>query len=666
MRVRGSRLINASGFAFIRSNTADHRIIKGSGKPSEPSSFKNLIKKIAEEKDDRSAKEIKRHSVEPFRNSSHVLSPKEKSGPSGHQFVSKRRPTINLPNFGNLRIATGKDKDNLSKGVFKTEHPKNSLLGTAPLNNTGRPMTGNLQGRGETSARNRLQTILTSGGNPRRSEFYVAVSENTARLIGIAAFSLFSGSVVLLETIDNCLYDNTVSFLSSIKPKVILVRRSPSNLFSRLENHFEDSKIETVESFHFNETKGLEIYYQICKKKIADIEDRQYISLASLSCLFCYFLQAEEFFVDMGKLRLEHIQLKDYLVIGNDTARHLELVMNNADQKSKACLFDCFSCVTFGGGNIKSSERLLRANLLQPKISEPEIISRQTLVKKLKEASHAHHQILSSKNSLPDLSKFRCLDSLLVKLCGEVCNNESSSVYFCKALAETSTAAKVGAVLVDYLKKLGLDLPAVNVEKLGVIAEAIDDKFDASVLNLQAEGQKTTNRDRCFYFLKDRQSLAVDLARLSFARIEENISEASIRYGKVLGPASKVFRHSKLGYCLKVPLQLGSREDLESILQEPIAYKEEVQRQSRENCGYMLIQTDLLKRLSVTKLQSEQEILFETNQYVLLIRFIAQTLEVVHANLDALFEINRLVSLVDMLLHFALFANKQPIHCRCY
>ena len=256
-------------------------------------------------------------------------------------------------------------------------------------------MTAIPQTRGETSARNRLQTVLTSGGSTRRSEFYVSISENTARLIGIAAFSLFSGSVVLLETIDNCLYDNTISFLSSIKPKVILIRKSPGNLADRIHASFEDSKIEIVDSLHFNETKGLEIYYQICKKKIMDIEDRQYISLAALSCLFGYFLEAEEFFVEMGKLRLEHLQMKDYLVINNDTARHLELIVNNIDVKSKACLFERFSCVTYGGGSFNLAERLLRANLLQPKISEEEIIYRQTVVKQLKAAGHVHHQLLN-------------------------------------------------------------------------------------------------------------------------------------------------------------------------------------------------------------------------------------------------------------------------------
>lgn len=100
--------------------------------------------------------------------------------------------------------------------------------------------------RNDTSGRNRVQTILTSGGSSRASEFFVAIVENTARVVGMAAFSLFSGSVLLLGTIDNCLYENTISFLRSIKPRVILLRKNPGILSDKLDSEFSDSKIEIM------------------------------------------------------------------------------------------------------------------------------------------------------------------------------------------------------------------------------------------------------------------------------------------------------------------------------------------------------------------------------------------------------------------------------------
>ena len=79
-------------------------------------------------------------------------------------------------------------------------------------------------------------------------------------------------------------------------------------------------------------------------------EDRNYISLATLHCLYNYFIDGDEFFIDVGKLRVEHYEMKDHLVISNDAARHLELISNNHDHQSKTCLFKLFSPVTYGGG----------------------------------------------------------------------------------------------------------------------------------------------------------------------------------------------------------------------------------------------------------------------------------------------------------------------------
>ena len=93
------------------------------------------------------------------------------------------------------------------------------------------------------------------------SEYFVSVAETTARLVGIAAFSLFSGTVLLLETIDSCLYENTISFLNSIKPKLILVRRSNNILFDKLSTAFSESKVEQIDNSLFNENMGLEIYF---------------------------------------------------------------------------------------------------------------------------------------------------------------------------------------------------------------------------------------------------------------------------------------------------------------------------------------------------------------------------------------------------------------------
>lgn len=202
---------------------------------------------------------------------------------------------------------------------------------------------------------NRIQTALTSGGG-RNSEFFVAVAENTARLVGVAAFSLFSGSVLLLETYDNCLYEETLSFLSSVRPSVILMRdREISHLQSLLEDSFSSSKFELMDSTHFNEIKGAEVYQRISGQPWEKATERgnKYVVLAALNCLYGYFLQGEDFFVDVTKLKIEHYQLREHLLIPTATARALEIVCSASEENKKGpSLYSLFNCATYGGGRL--------------------------------------------------------------------------------------------------------------------------------------------------------------------------------------------------------------------------------------------------------------------------------------------------------------------------
>lgn len=264
----------------------------------------------------------------------------------------------------------------------------------------------------EHSDRARVQSLLTSGGCHRNSEFYVSLSENTARVVGIAAFSLFSGSVLLSENIDNCLYETTLSFLVSIHPKVILLRRSPSILYEKIQNTFPEAKIEIMDSGMFNEAKGMEIYARLNGPSSSSFSlySPNYVSLSSLHCLYTYFMEGEDFFIDPSKLTIQQYQLKDYLLLSTDTAKSMELMWNNTAPtastpqdrgcKDKGGLYKSFHPITYGGGNpILTIERLLRASLLQPSICPQAIQSKQEIVNILIEHIDIQNS-LASRNIL--------------------------------------------------------------------------------------------------------------------------------------------------------------------------------------------------------------------------------------------------------------------------
>ena len=75
--------------------------------------------------------------------------------------------------------------------------------------------------------------------------------------------------------------------------------------------------------------------------------------LAALNCLYGYFLQGEDFFVDVTKLKIEHYQLREHLLIPTATARALEIVFSASEENKKGpSLYSLFNCATYGGGRL--------------------------------------------------------------------------------------------------------------------------------------------------------------------------------------------------------------------------------------------------------------------------------------------------------------------------
>lgn len=240
---------------------------------------------------------------------------------------------------------------------------------------------------------------------------------------------------------------------------------------------------------------------------------------------------------------------------------------------------------------------------------------------------------------------------------GNPLNTQNSVIYYCSALEDVHEFASRGIRLVEILKRAGKNIrnfnesnmimglvKEIDTHKLSDILTTIVQFFEvsqsietrpnretqanSSVVNAGVPNNQTHNdhssevfgellaevekpsicfREKCFYFLKDKKSIIVDLARLSFARINESVSDATILYKEKLGAGIKLVRNKKVGYCLKIPHIGILVRDVESSLSEPITYKEDFDK-------YSIIQTEALKRFSITKMQSEQEILCETYQ----------------------------------------------------
>lgn len=180
-----------------------------------------------------------------------------------------------------------------------------------------------------------------------------------------------------------------------------------------------------------------------------------------------------------------------------------------------------------------------------------------------------------------------------------------------------------------------------------MIKQSIEKSFN---VRTDDSDNRTNLKDLTFYLLREKKSIQVDLARLSFARIDEAVSDLQAHYTRLLGSGAKLVRSRKIGYHLKIVNTDRSVSNLETLIGERIVLR-------TESGKHVLLQTEALKRLSVTRLQSEHDILAETLQ------FIGGVVAVVNEQIENLFRINRMVSNLDVLLQFAKFSTALSTNC---
>lgn len=229
-------------------------------------------------------------------------------------------------------------------------------------------------------------TIKTTGTAKRTlnsnvnssSEQFMCIVENRARQVGICSFSLFTGTVLLTEFNDNCIYDIASSLALRLNPQLIIMQDLAYSRFlkKKIEDMLPNSTIKLVKSTHFNEVKGEEIYKRISGNTPPNARD-SYLSLAALNAMYECFMY-ENNIEEVVKLTLQHIKMDDFVLLTLPTLINLSVIpieeKTGKNNEKVTYLSDCFDCCTFGGS------RLLRGCLLQPSKDMKLIHRRQSLL----------------------------------------------------------------------------------------------------------------------------------------------------------------------------------------------------------------------------------------------------------------------------------------------
>lgn len=181
------------------------------------------------------------------------------------------------------------------------------------------------------------------------------------------------------------------------------------------------------------------------------------------------------------------------------------------------------------------------------------------------------------------------------------------------------------------------------------IGKNIEGVFHVDIGTVDSGPAVSSNRDRSLYFLKDKVSIVVDLARLSLARVGESVAEITQKYKSLLNQSVRIVHSRKHGYTLKMLNQSQSIQSIERILGENILLREDSGR-------YMIVQTEALKRLSLTRREAEGDIFCESKEYI------QRTVDIIIDKIEILFRVNRLVSSLDVLLQFSQYALRCPVY----
>ena len=187
-----------------------------------------------------------------------------------------------------------------------------------------------------------------------------------------------SYEITLTQFVDNSNYIHTLSLIYTCDPLEILISKTLENspLHHQITSNLSAFPLTFIPRKLFDEVKGEELCLNSLKKVYEQDVEKKYVCMAALAGLISHIETSQNIFIYKGKLKINLIHLKDFLVIDFFSIKSLELILNSQGSR-KDSLSSFFECKTSAGS------RLLRACLLQPLKDKEKIKARQECVKEL-------------------------------------------------------------------------------------------------------------------------------------------------------------------------------------------------------------------------------------------------------------------------------------------
>ncbi|KAK9744776.1 MutS domain II [Popillia japonica] len=285
--------------------------------------------------------------------------------------------------------------------------------------------TSTIKWKNHSSTSNNLTTTITKSSSSKTTTFdadssriVIAVSAGRGEAsyeVGIAALDVCKPTLILCQISDMPSYINTLTKINILNPDEILIpmtfveTSSSSRLVTKIKQHFKNTIITAIPRATYNKQSGMQYIKEFCAPQwdsIFLILQHKYYCLTAASALFTYTESSLFVIYNKQSLKVEYQESEGYCTIDVSTADKLELVAPNTATSNEryASLYGILNyCLT------KIGARTLRATILQPSCSIPDIEARLDCVTELKKNSN---MMMAVQTILPKISNIDQLLSL--------------------------------------------------------------------------------------------------------------------------------------------------------------------------------------------------------------------------------------------------------------
>ncbi|XP_017567259.1 mutS protein homolog 4 isoform X3 [Pygocentrus nattereri] len=514
-------------------------------------------------------------------------------------------------------------------------HSSSSPPGTSP-GSAGRAIAGRMP------QRELNMTTSSSASMSHSASVIVAVVEGRGLArgeIGLSSINLKSPELVLSQFADTGTYAKVITKLHILMPLDILMPDTASEkgrgtkLYNLIMENFPSVGFTALQRKYFNEKKGLEYIQQLCAPEFSTVlmeVQTKYYCLASAAALLKYVEFIQNSVYAPKSLKVSFTGSEQTAMIDAVSARNLELVINNRDQRSSHTLLGVLNHTKTPGG-----ERRLRSNILEPLLDVDAINTRLDTIQELLQDEELFFGL---KNAITHFLDIDQLISSLIQLPKQetVAVAESKIIHVIQLKHTLELIAPLKMVLKDAKTALLKGYCTVLEDSrfnniLAQIKTVINDDttYLKSSLNLRTQ--------KC-YAVRPGVNEFLDVARRAYTEVVDDITGLVNQLEEKYGLPLRTSFSSARGFFIQLRL--------EDVVLPDGQLPGEFIKVTRQKNNYSFTTLDLMK-MNERCDEALKEIFHMS--YVVVCRL----LNGVHEQIHCLYKLSDAVSMLDMLLSLA-------------